>query len=272
MEQMKQIITKQQINLGYQSSDHRPFAEKQADWYNNDKGNLNLSDGIDCPKCKNKGKIAFVKKPYEDSEELQMYLCDCECLKKRKSVRFAKKSGMGSLLKSTVESFTTTEVWQQGLKRKVISYMESSNSEWLCVLGQSGSGKTHLCSAVANSFLNKGIEVRYCVWGIMMKELKQDAFSSAGTRELMGKLQNVPVLYIDDLFKGIHTPQDDSLMFDLLNFRYNMNLITIITSELLMDQLAEIDIAIAGRIRERCGEYLVQLRGNDKNYRFMANR
>ena len=102
----------------------------------------------------------------------------------------------------------------------------------------------------------------------MIKELKKDVFSQDGTKEMLNDLINVPVLYIDDLFKGAVSEQDVSLMFDLLNHRYNANKTTIITSERTVEELANIDVALAGRIKERCGKYLKQVVGDGKNYRF----
>lgn len=270
MQQLKSLCPETSTSTETQSSDNRQFAEKQADWHNAEIGHLNEADGIDCPKCKNKGTIAFAKQAYEDCDRMEMYITKCECMKQRTSVRNAKNSGMGNLLQNTVNGYQADDDWQKEVKAKVAKYCQSSNDEWLAILGETGAGKTHLCSAVANYYIKQGYEVRYVVWGVIAKELKHDMFSPTGSRQLLGKLQRVKVLYIDDLLKGVYNDQDISLLFDLINYRYSNDLITLITSERLFGELMDIDSAIAGRIKEKAKDFIIQIIGDGKNYRLKA--
>ena len=78
----------------------------------------------------------------------------------------------------------------------------------------------------------------------------------------------VDVLYIDDFFKGKISDTDKTLAFDIINYRFNNNLVTIISSELLLNDLINIDAAIAGRIKQMAGDYIVQIAYDDeRNYR-----
>lgn len=251
----------------YQSCDKRNPAEREADAFNAKVGYLNEKDGIDCPKCKNKGWIAYTKR-YEDCDITTMCTTPCECMKQRATKRHIEQSNLGDLLKFRVRDFNATSEWQKELKQIVVDYIQNGKGYWLALLGSSGAGKTHLCSAVANEFLKQGSEVRYTVWTSMTKELKKDVFSQGSERRMLHDLMNVQVLYIDDLFKGVVSDQDASLMFDLINHRYNTNKTTLITSERTVEELADIDEAIAGRMKERCGKYLRQIVGKGKNYRF----
>ena len=77
------------------------------------------------------------------------------------------------------------------------------------------------------------------------------------------------ILYIDDLFKGKVTETDVNVAFQLINERYNTNLVTIVSSELLLKDLREIDEAIAGRLKEKAKSYCIQVaKDSSKNYRF----
>ena len=58
------------------------------------------------------------------------------------------------------------------------------------------------------------------------------------------------------------------LAYELINYRYVKKLTTIISSEKQLDELMEIDSAIAGRINEMAGNYLIKIKGKDKNLRF----
>lgn len=87
----------------------------------------------------------------------------------------------------------------------------------------------------------------------------------------MSDLKSVPVLYIDDLFKGAERPTqgDLNIAFELLNHRYNNeNLYTIISTEKLLDDLIRIDEAIGSRIAERSKGHRIQLnRDPARNWR-----
>ena len=113
--------------------------------FNNEKGDLNNIDGIDCPRCNNKGYILI-----DDDNGVTQTFVPCECMKKRKSLRISKESGLGELLKHRVKDFIADADWQKRAKALVIDYIQNATDEWLCILGQSGAGKTHLCSAVCN--------------------------------------------------------------------------------------------------------------------------
>ncbi len=241
-------------------------AEREAERFNESIGKLDKKVE-DCPICKNKGWIMTTMKADGYDEPLTTVV-ECGCMKRRKAHERAEASGLGDLKRFTVDDFKAIEEWQKDIKVLVVDYIQNGGEHWLALLGSSGAGKTHLCVAVANEFLIKNVGVRYEVWPTMTKDLKKDVFSQNGTKEMLNDLMNIPVLYIDDLFKGVVSEQDISLMFDLLNHRYNTNKITIITSERLVEDIAKIDVAIAGRIKERCGKYLRQIVGSEKNYRF----
>ena len=71
------------------------------------------------------------------------------------------------------------------------------------------------------------------------------------------------------MFKGKLPDADVQTCYDLLNYRYNnKKLTTIISSELSLAQIQQIDGAIAGRIRERCGTNFVTISPDPaKNWR-----
>ena len=82
----------------------------------------------------------------------------------------------------------------------------------------------------------------------------------------INQLRNVPVLYIDDFWKGTVTDADINLAFTILNDRYNMkNKKTIISTEMSMEKILEKDEAIGGRISERAKGFVLQ--APDENWR-----
>ena len=83
-------------------------------------------------------------------------------------------------------------------------------------------------------------------------------------------LKNIEVLYLDDFFKveqgKLPTQSDVNIAWEILNFRYNKNLKTIISTELLLADIENIDESTAGRIIEKATrEFCVNI-GKDKSW------
>lgn len=234
-----------------------------TDHFNKEDGDLNTLDGIDCPICHNKG-FYFT----DDDNGVTQTFHQCECMKKRISMRIAKDSGLEKLLSLKLKDYKAEDEWQKAIKQLSYKYLESDNDNWFCLLGQSGAGKTHICSAICNNLIRKCHEVRYIVWNTLTSDIKESFKNNDGS--ILRKYQTIEVLYIDDLFKGSKSEYDvKNIAFDILNYRYNNKLKTIISSELTFEELNDIDSALAGRIKQMCKEYLVVIpRGIEKNYRF----
>ena len=235
-------------------------------------GDLHLVDGYQCEKCKNKG-IILIAKEYDGL--WQDYQRDCECVKIRRNIRNLKRSGLERVVEDfTLEKFKVDKPFQERMLNVAKSYLANGEGKWFALLGASGSGKTHLCSAVAVELIRQGKEVKYMLWKDDCRKIKKDNFDGDGS--LIDYYKNVEVLYIDDLFKTGKldgqiqqaTAGDINIAFEILNSRVVQKKITIISSESSIDDLFDIDEAVAGRIKQMCGEYCLNIsKGEGKNYR-----
>ena len=97
--------------------------------------------------------------------------------------------------------------------------------------------------------------------------IKQNILDEVAYQKDMNKYKNCNVLFIDDLFKGTVTESDKKIMFEIINHRYINARPMIISSELTIDMLLNVDEATGSRIYEMCREYLVEMRGKENNYR-----
>ena len=244
--------------------------------YNKRRGDLDKIDGYNCEICLNKGEIVYVRE-YEPGwwEQTVRF---CKCRKSRKAINNLHVSGLQGVLEDfTLNNFIATEPYQKRMLEAAQTYINSANTDkWFALLGASGSGKTHLCSAVAINFLRHGKEVYYMKWRDDIRQIMQDNYN--GVRDLLDRVKLVEVLYIDDLFKapkGIDRVQKPTeaevrLSFEIINSRCASKKITIISSESVIEELAKIDEAIAGRIKQMCSYYLVNIpnvAGESRNYR-----
>ena len=126
--------------ITFDNYDPAAHARMKADAINSTPGSLT---GIDCPKCKNRGSIAL---PREDGS---VSVQDCDCMKIRRCIWEMEKSGLKNIIREkTFDSYAATEPWQKTIKAGAVAYAEHPEG-WLLFCGQPGSGKTHLCTAIA---------------------------------------------------------------------------------------------------------------------------
>lgn len=147
---------------------YEDFARKRCDWYNDTQGNLPY---INCDICKNKGYIA------ELDTDLNEIRVECKCMSKRKSIKNLELSGLGNLIKKyTFNAYETSKPWQSEIKKKALLFTQNSGDSWFYAAGQSGSGKTHICTAICTRFISCGRSVKYKVWRNLFHELQSNQF------------------------------------------------------------------------------------------------
>ena len=243
--------------------------ELRVKWENEIEGDRNLEDGIDCPLCKNRGYITYFK---EENGKYYDYIKNCSCLEKRKQIIRAKNSGLGEYLNKRSKDYIAKEDWQIKDKQKMINYCNNDfdSDLWFTALGQSGSGKTLMCSIIANHLLyNCNKNVYYITWTDLISKLKRDVMSDNAqtVSNYLDTIKKADVLFIDELLKK-YNETDLKYIMEIINYRYTNNLKTIITSERTLENLLDIDEATFGRVFEKCGDYLIEIsKDRDKNYR-----
>ncbi len=222
-----------------------------------------LDDGYNCERCRNKG---FLYTMADDGEILSSNCPDC--YKARTSLRLLKNSGLEN---KSFENFAVKSDWQGGLLRTVKEFAADASGKWLFICGQSGCGKTHLCTAALREIIfTQNKAVRILKWVEGSRELKA-AVNDDGYARAADIYKGAEVLYIDDMFKGggsAVSNADLRLSFELLDYRYLKGLTTVISSEFSFDNILRADEAVAGRIRERAGQYLLHVKkDSNKNQR-----
>jgi DNA replication protein DnaC len=108
-------------------------------------------------------------------------------------------------------------------------------------------------------------------WLTESVKLKQNVNNAEVYEPLIEDYKNCEVLYIDDFFKQDNeckpSSADIKLANEILNYRYNADKQTLISSERLVKDLMGIDEAVIGRMVEKAEEYLTEIVGKEKNYR-----
>lgn len=257
-ELMQRIQEKVGIDVPITLMNDEEYTKFKCESFNKNEGDLNKIDGYNCDVCKNKGYIAEARLIRDEWYEIH---CECKCQKTRKTIIRMMKSGLRNIIRDyTFAKYEVKEQWQETLKTKALEFARNPDGSWFFIGGQSGAGKTHLCTAIAGAFLKLGKNVRYMLWRDDVTKLKASITDATAYENLILEYKNAEVLYIDDLFKNgkgndgkVQPPTgaDIQIAFEILNYRYNnKNLITIISSERGVHELLDIDEALAGRISE----------------------
>lgn len=281
-EQFKRLKAKYGLKANKEkSADFKRDSEKRIlENFNNRIGDLNKYDHHECLVCKNRGSFMKI------DEKGYLVNVPCKCMETRKMLRKLKKSGLSTnLQKLSFNSFLAEEPWQEALKKAALNFTQDDQCSWFFIGGQSGCGKTHLCTAITAYYLGLGKSAHYMLWRDEITKIKSAVTDFSEYTRLVDPLKKVDVLYIDDLFKTGNIAKIDSsgptiadvnIAFEVLNSRYiDENLITIISSELVLKDIAKIDDAVAGRIAEKTGseKYCLNLpKDSSKNYRYKNRR
>jgi DNA replication protein DnaC len=226
---------------------------------------MHEKDGYNCDLCKNKGLRFWIR-----GEEIVSR--QCECIKTRKSLYLLKESGIQQTVnEKTLDNFNASEAWQRTMHDQAKAYIEEKTNKWFFVGGQSGCGKTHICTAICMELIKKGNSLIYMKWADATRELK-NAMNDFYYDEIIDRYKDIDVLYIDDFFKvqagTVPTSSDIRIAFEILNTRLLKNKKTIISSEFGLDEMLDFDEATVSRIFEQATPYTLNIdKDRKKNHR-----
>lgn len=128
----------------------------------------------------------------------------------------------------------------------------------LLFVGGTGTGKTHLAAAIANLLVDKGIQTRFGTFQAHLEEIKKE-FDQSGQKHYLDDIKGSPMLIIDDLGKELKTDWTQSVLYDLINYRYEHLLPMVITTNLTADELANhCGGAVWSRLQEMCDSVVMQ--------------
>ena len=138
---------------------------------------------------------------------------------------------------------------------------------WLILRGNFGCGKTHLAAAIANYCIDLGRPVLFVVVPDLLDHLRA-TFSPQSPVSFDSRFEAVrtaPLLILDDLGTQNASSWAREKLFQILNYRYNARLPTVITTNLSPD---EVEARLRSRLTDSDISRVVAIRAHD--YRGMG--
>lgn len=193
--------------------------------------------------------------PIDHPEFGRLRVCSCRAQAVAQSMqsRLYRLSNLEAFQKMTFDTFK--EEGRLGLGEQEINSLRSaltlsrqyaqSLPGWLLLLGQYGTGKTHLAAAVANFVVGMAVPVLFLTVPDLLDWLRfsYDA-PDQSFEERFEEIRNIRLLVLDDLGTQNATPWAQEKLYQIINHRYVNRLPTVITTNLRLDE-------IEGRIRSR---------------------
>jgi DNA replication protein DnaC len=149
---------------------------------------------------------------------------------------------------------TELSVEQQDNMDKVyrIAFDFAKNPEgWVVFMGETGCGKTHLAAAIVNYRYEIGKPALFVVVPEFLDHLRS-AFSpesKVSYDQLFESVKTAPLLVLDDFGEHSMTPWVKEKLYQLINYRYNAQLPTVITTRYSLDELIEeVDESVSSRL------------------------
>ena len=176
----------------------------------------------------------------------------CLCLKELIIKGRIAASAMGRLIET--QSFENFDLEKYSFDQRTYERMKAifamaksyvrdfaKKQENLLLIGPTGTGKTHISTAIARALIHEGYDVIYDSTQNIISDFEADRFRSGYGREegRSEKYLDCRLLIIDDLGTEFTNSFTVSTLYNLLNTRQNKGLATIISTNLSPDELAK---------------------------------
>lgn len=192
----------------------------------------------DCPACSDSGYVGIKM---------------CDCMKRALTLAGFESSGIGALLeKQTFDNFSLDFYADKQEAHRAMSGLfsfakdyaenfDAERSENLLMMGGTGLGKTHLSSAIARRVIEGGFDVFYVTAINMVSDFEAEQFGNhRGVRgEFTDKYFDCDLLILDDLGTELTNQFTVSCLYNVINMRINRRLPTIISTNLMQNELMQ---------------------------------
>jgi len=211
-----------------------------------------------CPRC---GGLGFLRNdlPVDHPDFGKLFPCACrlEEMETRRAQELRKLSNLNALTRFTFDLFIAqghglNPEKRRNLQRAFVLAREfaAQPGGWLILIGGYGCGKTHLAAAIANERIAQNHPALFVNVPDLLDHLRAtySPTSDVSYDERFETVRTTPLLILDDLGTENTTPWAREKLYQILNYRYNAQLPTVITTN---HHLEEIDMRLRSRMNDQ---------------------
>jgi DNA replication protein DnaC len=222
-----------------------------------------------CPHC---GGAGFVRVHVPVGHSMFGKAVPCICkqrdIRERRLERLREDSNLLHLRNMTLDSFEVKQDVSDEVRVSLQDALALSREfaenprGWLLFTGDYGSGKTHLAAAIANFRVEHGQSALFVVVPDLLDYLRSAYApnSPATYDERFEQVRSIQLLVLDDLGTQNTTPWAAEKLYQILNYRYNSELPTVITTN---QNLADMDPRLASRLKDQALVHMVPIYATD---------
>ena len=190
-----------------------------------------------CKKCSDTGFLANGKM--------------CSCFREELIRATIASSGIGKLIeKQSFDNFSLAQFEPGSEEYEKMKHVLDSAKEYverfaksqgnLLLIGKTGTGKTHISTAIARGVISKGFDVVYDSVQNIISDFEADKFRSGYSSEVerSAKYLECDLLIVDDLGTEFSNQFTVSCLYNLLNTRQNRGKATVISTNLSPKELS----------------------------------
>lgn len=203
-----------------------------------------------CPRCHGAGYVRL-DVPVGNPAFGQAVRCQCkeQQIEERDRSNLRRLSNLDPFRDKTFETFDASLPGMREANDIARHYADDPMG-WLLFRGGYGCGKTHLAAAIANVAEQNGVPVVFAIVPDLLDHLRATFAPNSDTAydTLFEKVREVQLLVLDDFGAENSTPWATEKLFQLINYRYNYRMPTVITTNVRL--LAHMDERIRSRLSD----------------------
>ncbi len=210
-----------------------------------------------CPRCHGIGYLRDdLPVGHPQFGKVRPCTCQLENLQMQRAVQLREDSNTEILAGKTFDTFLPEGVSPDPNIRATVHaahercrVFAEHPEKWLVLTGTYGCGKTHLAAAIANQCLAHGKPVLFLNTPDLLDYLREAFAPSVASTyaERFDEIRTAPLLVLDDLGTESPTNWATEKLYQILNYRYNARLPTVITTN---KDLKDIDQRVASRLSD----------------------